>query len=250
VTRLYDLGRDRSWDLGEGGGMAVFSADGRRVFLTLSGYIGQKSSALKVFDDAGKEVAEMSRLDDGRRFSSPVLSPDGKTLAVSVSKGRIDEPGTLRLYDTATNKLTAEFATGGKFPFHAAVFSPDGKRLATGDYGHHVSLWDLGKKELLWRHAVEKMHLGHSLAFDARGERLAGAAYRPREDEDEERDPEPEDLPQPRVLLFDLGAKGGPRELVCPPGHAGGVTFSADGKTLAVGGAGAVHLFDVSGAKK
>ena len=39
---------------------------------------------------------------------------------------------------------------------------------------------------------------------------------------------------------------GEPEEIVCPHGWNGGLAFSRDDKMLAVGGAGAVHLFDVS----
>jgi hypothetical protein len=64
-------------------------------------------------------------------------------------------------------------------------------------------------------------------------------------------DPDPLDLPQPRVFFFDLAKGGEVAEIVCPHGWPGGVAFSADGKVLAVGGAGAVHLFEVaSGAAK
>jgi hypothetical protein len=60
------------------------------------------------------------------------------------------------------------------------------------------------------------------------------------------RDPDPRDYPQPRIVLFDLTREGPPEEMVCPHGWTGEVAFSADGKTLAAGGTGAVHLFDVS----
>ena len=55
----------------------------------------------------------------------------------------------------------------------------------------------------------------------------------------------PEDLPQPRVSLIDLLGRRAPRVLVAPHGYPGAVTFSPDGKTLAFGGGGAVHLFDL-----
>jgi hypothetical protein len=52
---------------------------------------------------------------------------------------------------------------------------------------------------------------------------------------------------QPRVLVFDVVSKSAEPELiVCPHGLPGGLAFAPDGKTLAVGGAGAVHLFDMT----
>ena len=38
---------------------------------------------------------------------------------------------------------------------------------------------------------------------------------------------------------------GDPEVLICPPGYSGEPEFSPDGKLLAVGSAGGVHLFDV-----
>jgi WD40 repeat protein len=91
--------------------------------------------------------------------------------------------------------------------------------------------------------------MGFALAFSPDGTRLAVPA-RVKTDDDRARDPDPLDMPQPRVYLFDLTRDGPPEEIVCPHGWAGGVAFSADGKTLAVGGAGAVHLFEVSKGRK
>jgi hypothetical protein len=45
---------------------------------------------------------------------------------------------------------------------------------------------------------------------------------------------------------LDLARGGEPEILICPYGYCGGLAFSPDGKTLATGGAGGVHLFDVS----
>jgi WD40 repeat protein len=61
---------------------------------------------------------------------------------------------------------------------------------------------------------------------------------------------DPRDLPQPKIILFDLAkGSGEPEVVICPQGHAGGLAFGPDGKTLAVGGAGAVHLFDMTDKK-
>jgi hypothetical protein len=48
------------------------------------------------------------------------------------------------------------------------------------------------------------------------------------------------------VSLIDLAGDAPPRVLVAPHGYVGGLAFAPDGKTLAFGGGGAVHLFDLT----
>ena len=60
------------------------------------------------------------------------------------------------------------------------------------------------------------------------------------------REPDPRDLPQPRISLVDLTGKTPLRILIAPQGYAGQPAFSPDGKTLAFGSSGAVHLFDLT----
>ena len=64
-------------------------------------------------------------------------------------------------------------------------------------------------------------------------------------DLDDASEPDPLDLPQPRVSLIDLAGNTPVQVLVAPHGYTGGLAFSPNGKTLAFGGAGAVHLFDL-----
>ena len=84
------------------------------------------------------------------------------------------------------------------------------------------------------------------LVFSPDGQTLA-AAWAPKADADvdDARDPEPRDLPQPRVSLIALD-RSAARTLVAPHGYVGSVAFSPDGKTLAFGSTGAVHLFDLT----
>ena len=48
------------------------------------------------------------------------------------------------------------------------------------------------------------------------------------------------------MSLIDLDGNTPPRVLIAPHGYVGGMAFAPDGKTLAFGGAGAVHLFDLA----
>jgi hypothetical protein len=48
------------------------------------------------------------------------------------------------------------------------------------------------------------------------------------------------------VSLIPLDGSAPPRVLVAPHGYVGDLAFSPDGRMLAFGGAGAVHLFDLT----
>jgi WD40 repeat protein len=242
LVRLIDPKTGRAWKLMEGYGHVAFSADGKRIYLTHR--LGDKKpDALEVFDREGKKLATIDTLK-GRHFAWPTASADGKHLAVLAARGGIREPASIRLYDLATNALAAEFPSGGRYSMMIPRFSPDGRVLACGDYGGGVQVWDVPGRKRIRKQTLRGMEAGTWLAFSPDGKKLAVPA-RVKSDLDLD-DPDPLDLPQPRVFLFDLARGGEPEEIVCPHGWPGGVAFSADGKVLAVGGAGAVHLFDVA----
>jgi WD40 repeat protein len=153
------------------------------------------------------------------------------------------------VFDLATAKEITTFQSGGDYPFMMPAFSPDGRLLAASDYNDQVTIWDIDKKTAVRKKRFEGKGTGYSLVFSPDGTRLAVPA-RVKTENDRARDPDPLDVPQPRVYLFDLTQERPPEEIVCPHGWAGGIAFSADGKTLTAGGAGAVHLFDVSHKRK
>jgi WD40 repeat protein len=244
LVRMYDTATGKGWDLGTGYAQAAFSADSRRVYLARSNYRSDTGASLEILDNDGKVLATLVKIK-GLGLSSSVLSPDGKHLVVEASKGRINEPGTLKVFDLKTNKEIASFSSGGDFPFFIPVFSPDGRLLAAGDYNSQVTIWDVGKKAVVRKQKLEGKSLSLQIAFSPDSKRLA-VPVRVKTKEPISRDPDPLDLPQPRLFLFDLSREGTPEEIVCPHGWPGSVSFSADGKTLALGSRGAVHLFDVS----
>ena len=248
VVRMTDTATGRSWKLAEGYGMAAFSPDSKRAYVSVTDSRKNESSLL-VFDREGKEQTPLVKLGKEGRFA-PTLSPDGKLLAANVSKGRTNLPGTLKVFDLETGKSVAEFASGGDYPFLRPRFSPDGSMMAAGDSRDKVRVFDVAKRSVVLEYKFEGLALSRSVAFSGDGRRLA-VPVRIRTDEDEASDPDPRDYPQPRIWLFDLTKpKSAPEVIVCPHGWAGAVAFSADGKTLAFGSAGAVHLFDVSGPAK
>jgi Tol biopolymer transport system component len=88
--------------------------------------------------------------------------------------------------------------------------------------------------------------LASQLTISPDGKTLA-VAWRPKADKESDpgEDTGPENLPQPRVSLVDLAGESPAKILVAPHGFIGPLAFSPDGKRLAFGGSGAVHLFDL-----
>jgi WD40 repeat protein len=247
VIRMIDPAKGRSWVLAEGRGMAAFTPDGKRAYVALSGSRGKPGGGLLVFDREGKEQPPLVGL--GKQvFRHPAISPDGKRLVVSASKPGGSQPGSLKVFDLASGKAIADFVGGGDSAF-PVPFSPDGCLLAAGDDEGNVKVFDVAKRSFVLEHKFEGSRIGGSVAFSKDGRRLAVPVQEKTKDEVGPQDPL--DQPQPRIFLFDLSKRtAAPTEIVCPHGVMGQVAFSADGKTLAVGSWGAVHLFDVSGQAK
>jgi WD40 repeat protein len=143
-----------------------------------------------------------------------------------------------------TKKVVETIPTGGNFPFMMLQLSPDGRTLVTTDYNNLLRIWDMTTRKVIRQRSFKGMNLSRGMAFRPDGGKLAVLARSKTDIEDS--DPDPLDLPQPRVLLFDLTKDAEPEEIVCPHGWTGGLAFSRDGKMLAVGGAGAVHVFDMT----
>jgi WD40 repeat protein len=245
LTVLHDLKAKTITPLGDGYGMAAFSADGKTLVVCLFATKDQPGR-LKVIDLAtGKERFSATTTAKGRGFSWPIVSPNGKLVAVIDSGGRIDSPATMRLFDLQTGKEAAAFESGGKYPFTNPAFSPDSNRLAATDYNGGLTVWDLAGKKVEQTRTYPDMWVQHA-TFGPDGKTLAVLAQA-KSDRERGEEPDLRDRTQPRVFLFDLvNSEKKPNSLVCPHGWNGGVAFSPDGKLLAVGGAGAVHLFDLT----
>ena len=246
AIRMIDTTKNRSWKLAEGEGTVAYSSDGRRAYVAVADYSGEKGGGLLVFDREGKELAPLVGLGKGN-FNNPLISPDGKWLVVANKRGSNDKR-SIKVFDLATGKDIADLAVKG-FTTHPASFSPDGRLLATHDTDGTIEVYDPSKRSVVLKHKFAKARAGSFMAF-SKDSRLAVPVQDPSEENTSGRT-DPLDKPQPRIYLFDLAKpKSAPEEIVCPHGSMGGLAFSADGKVLAFGSTGAVHLFEVSGPAK
>ncbi len=248
MTVVWNLATRKKRKLCDDYASPSFAPDGKTVVVSQQDYEA-KSSAVRVLDLAtGKELAKLDCPDKDRHFWVGSVSSDGAMVAVSLG-GKKAAP--LEVWFLDARKLTARGKLVGKgdpesYGWAGGRFTPDGKRYVALDGAGNALVWDAAGQRLEHTLALDGQAAWH-LAFSPDGKTLA-VGWAPKADVDGEdaREPDPRDLPQPRVSLVELSGESPPRVLVAPHGYVGGLAFSRDGKTLAFGGAGAVHLFDLT----
>ncbi|MGL4552640.1 MAG: WD40 repeat domain-containing protein, partial [Gemmataceae bacterium] len=206
------------------------------------------SGLLKYDLAAGKELLSVRQPDDRTFFDGVTLSPDGRWVVTTERK--LTPPSATLLVLAADTLKEAVRIPGPKDAdrntyFDAVYFSTDGNTLITRS-GGPLRIWDVRTGKMVDGVPVGEFQLCRTAA-SADGKRIAVACL-PKLDPGLGRDPDPADLPQPRVLLVEFlaGGKHSTRWDILPAGAVGGVAFSPDGGTLAVGSSGGVHLLDVS----
>lgn len=221
---------------------AAFSPSGKLV-----AGVG-RDGALRLLDVASGEVLKQldgheDQVNERPKGAPPrvgqilgvAFSPDGKVLASACF-----QDSRVFIWDVATGKVRHALP-GHRLP-RAVQFSPDGHRLAVGGSDRVIRLWDpaTGRKlSELRGHGGEI----YGLAFSPDGTMLASAASGSRPNTKEEA------ATDATVRLWDLKT-GKARSLPGPEDFARAVTFSPDGKTLAVAGSGTrLYLIDVATGK-
>jgi WD40 repeat protein len=232
-----------------------FTADGKTL-VSAGGLPGQPGEVL-VWDAAGGAL--LARLDG---HHGPVgglaFSPDGRTLLSA--GGSLDNQGEILFWQPPANgdRHTLEGHAG---PVTCAAYSQDGKTLATGGEDRTVRLWDTatGTERAVFKGFANPLHClqmspdGRALATAGRGEKtvtlstltgrlllaghtleITGVAF----------------APDGRLIAISAGAENatgqqvklwdaetGKEVATLPPkkGTARCVTFSPNGRTLAVG---------------
>ena len=249
-TVLWDVESGKKWPLCEGRTESSFAPDDRTIALTIIPTANTKTSELRLYDVGTKKlVASLVCPDPDKIFLIGPFSPDGSVVAVYLS-GRKSTPFEVWFLDARTletrGKLVGERNPEGTV-WKCGAFDRDGGRFIAFDGSGNALVWNVAEQKLVrtipcriggvaWRPTVSPD--GNTLAV----------AWMPRTDPDRPRtlDSDPLDFPQSRVTLLDLTRNSLMKDLIAPPGFLGGLAFSPDSKTLALGMNGAVRLFDLT----
>ncbi len=249
VTVVWDLAARRRWKLCDGYANPSFAPDNKTVVVNVNDYRA-KTSAVKLLDLAtGKELAKVRCPETERYFSVGPVSPDGGVVMVRLG-GKQGAPLEVWFRDARTledrGRLIGK-SDPEQYGWGNGVFTPDGKRFLVLDRAGPALVWDVDRRKVERTLPIVGNQWTWRPVLSPDGKTLA-VGWAPKADKEvmeTSRDPDSQDLPQPRVTLIDLAGNASPRTLVAPHGYLGGLAFSPDGRTLALGGAGAVHLFDL-----
>ncbi len=211
-----------------------------------------KKSVIKLLDLAtGTELASVVCPDKDRHFSF-AFSPNGSLVAVSLG-GKLAASCEVWLLDGRTLAERGKFVGDGDpkgYGWARGAFSPDSRSYVVLDGVGKAHVWDTATAKVRRTFDVGAgvgVGIAQQPAFSADGATVA-IGWFPSFDPAlaRAREPDPLDLPQPRITLLDLYGVREPRVLISRHGYVGRLAFSPDGRTLAFGSAGAVHLFDLT----
>jgi WD40 repeat protein len=252
-TELIELSSGAAKKLLDKHSYPGFAPDGKTAYLAAAKYhpTGEVDSALVKYDLAGARVLKTKEAKGKQVFLSfPTPSPDGKRLFVitgTLAKSRYEDV-TLAVLDSETleeqTRIRSEDKTDtSSITTYDPQFTPDGKTMITR-CGGPLIVWDMTTQKIVRTVPIGDLGLMR-LLLSPDGKR-AVVAGTPRYAIRRSRGEGAEDIPQSRLVLIDLAnAKSKPEVLMLPGGVLLGAALSPNGKTVAVGSTGGVHLVDV-----
>ncbi len=247
-TSLWDLQTQARYVLGDSFLTPTFSSDSKFGFISVSN-LEKKTSMVKKIDlDNGKTLAEIDCSELVQTIRLEGISPDNRWIVAQLGT-RIDSPPIILFLDAATLKekgrLVLEAAAPKISGWHISSFSPDGKFFETADWKGNIHLWSLEERKVIRIIPLENGSWVRQFSPDGRFLAIVGM---PKYDAsfDDALNPDPLDMPQPRISLIDLKDPAKPPiVLIAPHGYCGSLAFRPDGKQLAFGSSGGVHIFDI-----
>jgi WD40 repeat protein len=246
VTVVWDLATGKKRKLGDDYEYPSFAPDGKTLVTDVRDYTA-KTSVAKVMELAtGKDLARLNCPEKDRFFSVRSIAPDGSVVAVYLG-GKKGAPLEIWFRDARTlaerGKMLGKGDPESYWAGDSGLFTPDGNWFLAVDGAGNLLVWNVAERKLERSVPLRGERFGR-LAISPDGQMLA-IGWAPKGDPELEKSEDPQDWPQPRVSLIDLAGKAPPRTLIAPHGSLVALTFSPDGRTLAVGSTGAVHLFDL-----
>jgi WD40 repeat protein len=245
VVVYRDLARDGPpIELADGFGMAAFAPDGKTIVLTTGGRAAGESR-IRLFDaQTGKETTTLAAEPKASIFF-PAFSPDSKRIAAEV-RNLEETASTIRVWDRDTGKEVAVLKPAEASLALYPDFSASGGFVTAIAKGGTAYVWNVASGKVVVKHSFGASGSARAVAISP-DNRLASMTGTPGGDLPQNlSDDDPVHHLQPRVILYDLATGKLIETLICPPGFPAKAAFSPDGKTLAVGGSGAVHLFNVA----
>ena len=203
---------------GYGGGYVAFSPDGHTLALPGNGGVELWNSAT---DSPGGNLTSALPVT-----YSVAFRPDGSMLAGGGTRG-------VTLWNVATQQPITTLSASGSV-LAQVLFSPDGKLLAASNDTGQVYLWDVSSRRLITTLTPFGSSHGYALytwlAFSPDGSTLAVAGGT---------------APDGAVRLWTVASQTWGATLTDPHANSAGVTFSPDGRVLAVADAnGNVYLWN------
>jgi len=228
----------------------AFSADSATVIVRTYDQ-KTKTTMLRLFELAtARELARTSHVLKGRSLQVGTVSPNGKFVAVY--SYRTGQPLEVWLLDAKTLDPLGKFTTRGECNapiWESGLFTPDSRYFVAVDREGTIFIWNLDEQKMQRTLSLDgtEREAAMSLAISPDSQTLAIAWQKKYSEELIEASDQlsVDYFPQPRVTLIDLAGKAAARTLIAPNGYNWHVVFSPHGKTLAMGGVGAVYLFDL-----
>ncbi len=188
--------------------------------------------------------------EPGRHTQVVGISPDGKLIARNLGQEKDGTTSTVFL-DAKTLDETARWtgqANPQQFGTTLGTFTPDSKQFLILDGKNDLQIWDVAAKKVARTIPVSIAGQNWRVAVSA-DSRWVAYPWMPKYESKNlpSRTTDPNEEPQTHIALVNLVDPNiKPIELIAPRGTAGAIAFRPDGKELALGSTGGVHLFDLT----